>query len=232
MPPKLKITPLGDLLAQTEFEQRVLRPYAELGSEDRVESNAESYEENYTIRPVVDPENQNVDDLFKTAFRAEFGFEVADLRQFLDLLEDYGVTTGQAVFEISKDTLIEKLQVSSDSIDFAGLIDEFCIWPRDGYRNLPEGYKSEDVDPWRFRRRISLIRSPIIALDKADNPNLIVAPGMIREFLAHLFAGYHEGIFKFTHYRSDEMKSWIGSRKDQRGNAFAIQVAGLSLIHI
>lgn len=225
MPPVLKITPLGDILAETDFEKSVLVPFGELGSKDRIKSKTEEYESNYEIREAVDPENKGLDQVFKDAFLSEFGFSIKDFREFLDLVEDYGETTGLAVFEIRRNDFATALSKKANYVDFPKILDAFTLRPRSSYRELPEGYRNKDVDPWRFRRRISLPRLPVVQLDNTEDPVLLVAPGLVRESLAYIIAGYHEGTFDSSHYRTTEMKEWIDFRKGQRGQQFVKNVA-------
>ena len=59
--------------------------------------------------------------------------------------------------------------------------------PREVWRAVPPGFNDKDRQPWRFRRRLSLLRRPIVQLDQSEDPLLIIAPGLARDALVTSF---------------------------------------------
>ncbi|HEX4129468.1 MAG TPA: hypothetical protein VHZ24_05450, partial [Pirellulales bacterium] len=86
-------------------------------------------------------------------------------------------------------------------------------------------FSDKDRQPWRFRRRLSLLRRPIIELDTSDDPATVVAPGLLREAFAYSADSYHEGAFPGSQLRSDAMQRWCGRAAGRRGKAFSRDVA-------
>jgi hypothetical protein len=91
---------------------------------------------------------------------------------------------------------------------------------------VPSGFNDKDRQPWRFRRRLSLLRRPIVQLDQSEDPLLIIAPGLARDALTYSMIGYLEGSFPHEQIKTTRMKSWFGQAADERGKAFTRDVAG------
>ena len=46
-----------------------------------------------------------------------------------------------------------------------------CLFERGKVHNIPEGFDSIDISPWRFNRRLSLLRKPLVSVINSDNPD-------------------------------------------------------------
>ena len=97
--------------------------------------------------------------------------------------------------------------------------------PRSKWRNIPDGFHSKDIETWRFRRQLSVLRRPLIRLDNSENPTYLLAPGLIRDGFGYTVRGYYEGSFPVWHYRSNAMRKWCGDRTVSRGAEFTALVA-------
>jgi len=234
MPPNLTITPLGDVQACTEFESSVLMPFAKKGFHGRITTAIEDYEENFQPPSVRDASESEIDTEFEKAWYEEFGFHVNGLRKFMDAIEDIGIAREQAVFRIRKNELVSLLKSECESNEVGRFLHTFSLLPRESWRVIPEEFDETDIQPWRFRRQLSAVRRPIIQLDWSEDPELIVAPGAIRECIVHVIRSYHEGSYH-EQYRDPKgeqrsrfgkaMRKWYGKRRNDRGSKFAKLVA-------
>ena len=85
--------------------------------------------------------------------------------------------------------------------------------------------KPQDWYPWNFRRRLSLVSRPIIELDCSEDPLLLISPGCVREGVWYLLFNSLNATFDERHFESNEMKKWIGDRRNQLGKEFNSTVA-------
>ena len=85
--------------------------------------------------------------------------------------------------------------------------------------------KPQDWYPWNFRRRLSLVSKPIIELDCSEDPLLLISPGCIREGVWYLLSNSLNATLDDRHFDSNEMKKWIGDRRNQLGKEFNGKVA-------
>ena len=64
---------------------------------------------------------------------------------------------------------------------------------RGAWRNVPEGYRPVDRHPWRFRRRLSVLRRPLLQVDDDPDPMVLVCPGLMREAFGYTVSNYYRG---------------------------------------
>jgi hypothetical protein len=107
------------------------------------------------------------------------------------------------------------------------IVEALALAPRPSWRTLPQGFADRDRQPWRYRRRLSLMRRPLIQLDGngSSDPTFFVAPGMVRENFIYLFSGLYHGDFPQSYVESRCMRSWLGAENHRRGHAFNEEVA-------
>lgn len=102
-------------------------------------------------------------------------------------------------------------------------IKRLSLHPRDRWEVPPKGYKTAEILPWRFGRRLSLISQPIVQLDLGSNPRLLVSPSLVRGGFAHLVSAAYEGTFRDDFFKSDALRKW--RQKVQEGHSFNAEVA-------
>jgi hypothetical protein len=233
MRPLLKITPLGDVQADTHFESSVLRPFADLGNRDLVQQYVENYESNYEA---MDGNGRlwTIDNRFKSAWLNEFGITLEQVFAAIGSIEEDGLERGQLVYAMSKSE-IESLLSKILPLDAVYAFNEaFTLCPRDAWRSAPNGFKERDYQPWKFRRQLSLVRRPIVKVDHGHDPVCMISPSLIRESVSYVVQSYYEGAFPLAHqnakgqgqlFQTCTLLEWYGVRSNQRGTQFCKQVA-------
>lgn len=222
MEPRLKISPLGDIQTSARFHDQVLEPFGRLGTARRVDEAVGDYADRYDL-----PENEAVDlvqalgEAFLNAWHIELGFPVEHARDFPPVFEALALERESAIQLMRRSEAITALMdEKSDSGAAVAFIDALTMVPRPNWRTPDKGHRQRDRDPWRFRRRLSLMRRPIIQVDEDGDPMLLIAPGMLSDHLAYLLHGFHSGSFDKSYCTTPEMKAWIGAANDARGHAF------------
>jgi hypothetical protein len=226
MEPHVKVTALGDILVNHDFIENVMAPYGRAGSDVRLDDAVKSYAKNLK-KPEPRPTVKGLlEDEFLEAWDDEFGTSFDDARRFLDALDDLGVKENKAVFDVPKSKLLaltlDGKELPAESAK--ALVDAFILSTRPTWRTIPEGYEERDIHPWRFRRRLTTLRKPLVQLDEKDNPTIIVAPGLVRESFGYMVSGYHRGDFPARQLKS-KMRAWTGRAADKQGKKFSSEVA-------
>lgn len=225
MEPTLKIAPLGDILARLDFVDEILGPFARAFSDVSVNTAIERYGDNLREAEVQPTVERDSDAKFYAALRIETGASFDDYRLFVDAVENLGVGTGQAVLTLKRSALIglgnedRKLSVESSQ----QILDTLTLRPRDGWRGEVEGIDPRDLQLWRYRRRTSVLRKPIVQIDREDDPTMLVAPGLLRQGLLYTVGNFYDGSFPDWQL-SKPMRSWQAVMADKRGRAFSIAV--------
>jgi hypothetical protein len=226
MEPLVRITPLGDIHANVTFQEEVLNPYGRAASDLTVEENIKNYADNLTEPVASSSDGSHIDNDFWEAFEEQFGAGFDTAKKFVDFVEDMGVNKDAAVFAVKRSELLnvsfEGVQLDAASVE--ALADFFTFKGRARWRDVPDGYIEKDLFPWRYRRRLSVLRKPLIQLDESDDPLMIVAPGILRDAFGYMFRNYHRGDFPRWQL-SPKMKRWAGKSRKRMGEEFSSEVA-------
>jgi hypothetical protein len=84
-------------------------------------------------------------------------------------------------------------------------------------------FRSKDWWPWRYRRHLSLMARPIVALNETE---ITYAPGFCEDSFRHVVMEAHSGAFDTEYFSSRGMKEYIGTANAKRGLDFNKAVAG------
>ena len=226
MEPRLKIRALGDVHARLGFVEEILAPFARTTADMRTQEAIESYSSNLK-RP---DDGQSLEDVFEpqflAAWRDEAGATLDEFLSFVGYVEQLGMDEGAAVLKLPRSRLeTVKLDKGSLPDDIASAIIAFLtLRSRPKWREVPEGYDDSDRQPWRFRRRLSVLRKPLLQIDDGDDPTIMVAPGILRDALTYMVGNYHRGDFPLRQLRR-AMRSWAGTIRDRAGRKFSRAVA-------
>jgi hypothetical protein len=226
MEPRLRVTPLGDIHANFSFYNEILAPFARVASNLRVDDDVNSYAEGFEEIEAVPTDTGPWPDAFWQAWEEETGGTFDEMRKFFDILEDNVLKTRRAIVSIKKSQLWEFFNgEAAVSPSTAGrIVENLTLAGRPQWRIVPAGFNEKDRFPWRFRRRLSPLRRPLIQIDSTDDPTFILAPGLVREAVVYMLGNYHRGDFP-TWQLKPKMRSWAGSSRHKMGSAFAQKVA-------
>ena len=114
---------------------------------------------------------------FMEALKAEWGLELETVLTGVHMLEREGMKLSEPVFTLSQVDLQTALGVGLNSDEVEVFLDTFVFPPRDEWQTMPNGIAS-DMFPWRFRRKSSILRQPIldISTDKKKRCLLYTSP--------------------------------------------------------
>ncbi len=226
MEPRLRVTPLGDIHANFSFYYEILAPFARVASDLRVDDDVNSYAEGFEEIEAVPTDTSPWPDAFWQAWEEETGGTFDEMRKFLDILEDNVLKTRRAIVSIKKSQLLEFFngEAAISSSTAGRIVENLTLASRPQWRIVPAGFNEKDRFPWRFRRRLSPLRRPLIQIDATDDPAFILAPGLVREAVVYMLGNYHRGDFPAWQLKP-KMRSWAGSSRHKMGSAFAQKVA-------
>ena len=108
---------------------------------------------------------------------------------------------------------IHKQLKEIEDVKIQKVLDYICLEKRDNFLIPPDGFRKEDIYPWRFNRELSFTRRPLIKRDNEyiwGNRNIF----HMTMFTMNLIS---DGKFKA---KSGEMNKYIGKISKDRGQAF------------
>ena len=204
-------------------------------TQESVEGSYEHYKKEFEYRKKLDRDNIS-DQLMEmdSAFSAEFGFNTNQIGRFFCCLihsteificpEQEGPVYSLDKNEFKKH-IVKTLNWTEKDVDRA--LKEFSLTDRGLWENEPKGYKFKfDIAPWKFRRRCSHARRPLlIGPEPKDNP--IIMWGSLNSERALTYIGelVAEGRYDTT-FSTPEMKSYIHKILRIKGEEFTNYVDG------
>jgi hypothetical protein len=109
--------------------------------------------------------------------------------------------------------------------DASAALEMFILPSRDTWRVVPPQFAEKDWQPWRFRRRLSVLRKPLISLSNETDPQIVVAPGLVREAFQIMTHWFYRGQIPDRQARSAQMRSWLGRANNVQRSRFNHTVA-------
>ena len=164
------------------------------------------------------------DPKFPAAFVAEFGLSPEQYLAFVDQVTLEAVELKEAHFRLRRSEVVQRLR-EVGTMDPERVFGAFALAPRCKWdEEHPDNAKARDWYPWRYNRRLSILRRPLVQLSMEDDPVVFVVPSL----LAGTFGYLHQAAFgdlPDTLFDSREMTALIGRTADRNGHEFARRVA-------
>lgn len=227
---KVEIKPSGVLRFEDEFANRIHEPFMVALSRDQFAAAAEGYDTFYEVPEQIDDteyERQRNPE-FDTAFVGEYGVTPIRMVDFVSRLGERAVASGNGRVTVRRSELKADLVAMNgvDADDAETLLDAWCLVPRAQWdEKRPANASAKDWYPWRFARRLSLLSKPIVQITVEDDPLCVVSPVIAKHGLDYALRAYN-ACLPAPYFRSEEMRSWIGSAIDRLGHRFNHTVAG------
>ncbi|WP_172152450.1 zinc chelation protein SecC [Pseudomonas tumuqii] len=219
--PRLIVQPLGDVHANHDFIDTVLDGFSSASSEVRFMASARRYERNLQMPNVNSKAQDQLEAKFVNAWYEDFGVELDAIRRFLDAVEDWAIELKQPIITVRRSALEA---MADDVVIGAKIVAAFSLLPRSSWRDLPEGYDEKDIAAWRFRRRLSALRRPLLQLSSDEDPDILIAPGLLREGFAYTVGNYFYGSYPDRHL-GPAMRKYAGHARQREGMGFNLEVA-------
>ena len=161
---------------------------------------------------------------FGAAFAVEFGLNTDQYTDFVVGAATEAAGKGTAQLRLRRSQVVQRLR-RVGVVDPEKVYRSFVLAPRERWDEAhPENALARDWYPWRYSRRLSILRRPLVQLSTEDDPVVVVMPSMLAGSLDFLgeaaFGRLPEELFD-----SVEMKACIGRAADRGGHDFNRRVA-------
>ena len=220
--PRIVISSFGDILFEQSFNEMIMQKFGYKTNQKILDYESTKYSKKFEEKEYSKETNHLFEKDFMEAYIDEFGYTIDDARLFLDFLEDYGLKINKLVYSITYNELIEEFDKDKKEI-FSKVLDSLIIHTRRDWTSIPKPFKSTDWQPWKFRRRYSIIMKPIIEIDSFEG-TLIISPELVRRGYFNLIRNVHEGHLEANQFQSKKMQKWIGNLVKEKGLSFNTKV--------
>lgn len=224
---RVSILPSGRIGIIKDYFENFWDPFMEAKTQEEIYSFIKQFPEHFeqrTLPEAIEPESQ----LENTIFPAEFGFKMTQIVDFLAIFFKLGQEVNQSIYKSKlsdiKNIIAEKLKFNEEEIN--KILDLFSLKEREKWDKAPEGYNGNDIWPWRYNRRLSLNRKPLILIQGKSEKDHVLCWGIRQTASAmnNLLNLIFQGRYKIEHCKSKELKSFIGKVNDEAGTAFNKEV--------
>ena len=222
----LDVWPNGEFEISRGFYETTLQPYQQGRFRDQFQQSAANYERLFVKRDYKAPEDA-FDAQFLSAWQREFGFTIEELIKLEEVLVGRAQGEKSHVIGVTVEEFSRLLgSAGVDDRATQQILDTLVLWPRDSWTSLPHGFHLRDIEPWKFGRRLSLLRRPILGLNRDQFPGsqLFYAAGLLHHAFSFTVSSAYSGLISEKYCVSPEMRKWIGAVNDRNGNAFNEEV--------
>ncbi len=219
IPPKIRVSPAGDVLCEREVFARLLAPGATWvhtralnAADERYGRRTASEEEPPTQRLAWSAE-------LRAAVEGEYQ---ASAEAFVDLqfaLIQAAERRSQGVFFARHSELLDELR-RNDAYprkDVSGLLRRLTLRCRG---SCDADLTEADRDLSKFDRRYSLINRPLLAIDRDDDSTVLVVPAFVSDAIMYAIYGLHEGELQGNYWDSAIARSHAGTMAKESGVKF------------
>jgi hypothetical protein len=215
------ILPTGRLVAApTDGHRAALRAFAGNVASGDVRRSAADLEQRLAGSEVAGGEKDPGEDLLEAGFLDEFGFGFEQAIRGLYALCETGMdSSGAITMEVEEVTDLIAREIG-DSQAARRLVATFALTKREDFFPAPAGFNKEDLYPWRFNRRLSYLRRPLLI----DGAQATFGPAGV--FRAITYLDDLIGAGRLT-ARSPRLKKAVSKIQFRRGEEFNDRVAAL-----
>ena len=209
MKPNVFIRPLGAVHVDQSFYEKIIIPSTQDFAERALQENVENYDS--LFQQQNDEEKPKWVEDFDSAWQAEFGLSLTDCVEFNEAISELFnqlVLTSNFCHVNKLVSLLEKSGLESEKTE--SIINRLTFPFVKSWRDIPDGYSPKDRFFWKFRRRLSVLRFPILALEDGPNPQICISPLLLDDAFRYMVNGFSIGAFPEAQIRSDAMRKWNG----------------------
>lgn len=163
---------------------------------------------------------------FRTAFDTEYSLSFDVFLDICGVLLDAALEAEAVVVDLSRANLIELCQSRGiKEADLDHFLQAFQLSSRPTWAPQPPLAKPQDVQPWRFERRLSVMLRPLIECVSGKEARYVFGAATTQQAISYVLDCTERGKFDKDVFRSSQMRSYIGRRVDALGAEFTKRVA-------
>ena len=229
--PIIDIHPNGEYTIDRESIDKIFEPFYTDVYNEIFEENVENYEHLYSGNKNKSlPETKNPIKFksdFLNAFYSEFGLTFQNTFDCSSSLINLAFDQKSMIVVSTKEKLVSYLvkETNLGKNVCAKFLDSFCLVHRPNWEIPPPEYSDKDIFPWRYNRRLSITYKPILLFGNDENEKVIYGAGTLKQSFIHTLSYMEKGKFSDQIFKSNEMKSYVGSVRNELGHKFTHQVA-------
>jgi len=219
-PTRLSLLPSGRVgRHDTSSWEDSMRTYYEAKLAEQMRAEAKAFARGSEVKRQEPGETEKTMALDR-AFAAEFGVSATALRPFWEFLMNLGFKLGGACAVYPAGRLRDEISASlgwpTSQVD--AVISRFSLSQRARWDIPPEGYQLRDIEPWKYKRRLSYVLRPLVVVSENDTePEVLWGPRQAEEASHYLLDLVASGRYPAM---SSGMRRYSARRNKETGDEF------------
>ncbi|MEW6529303.1 MAG: hypothetical protein AB1473_00585 [Thermodesulfobacteriota bacterium] len=224
---RLSVLASGRIGVEKTGPREIWDPFITAKSAEDVEMAIREFDSRFVVETIGEKETFDTSN-FDPAFEAEFGLTLSEIGAFHRSFTSLGFAQRSPVVSVPicelRESVSRDLAWHDDKIETA--FDLFTLKPRNKWEQAPPGFSDrEDVWPWRYGRRLSYLRRPLIQVPSVEKGAIIFwGPRHVEEALRHLFGLVYTGRYKKQPNSSKKMSDLLDSLEKKASKEFVSAV--------
>ncbi|WP_350292678.1 hypothetical protein [uncultured Croceitalea sp.] len=167
--PKIGLLPSGRLGINKEFYTNVLTNYNTANNQDELLDYVNNFEDNFSVKYDAETDSasstyyDNVDEVFST----EWGIALPEIYSISHFLAEYCLSHEKSFCFLAEKEFIDLInkETSFTEEKIKAYLKVVTLTSRGKIDKAPKGYQMPEIFPWRYNRKLSLLRKPLIKID-------------------------------------------------------------------
>ena len=153
-------------------QKEILEPFHETKINEDIQDSIDSYDNVYAQRSPV--RGGDVPKFLDKAFKDEYNITFTRLCELMGALSLVAFQLSTSFAKIRMNSLlaeVNKFDKQFSEEEFKIGMDFLTLVKRKKVEDIPPGFDSIDISPWRFNRRLSLLRRPFMVIENSQDSN-------------------------------------------------------------
>ncbi len=222
--PRIYILPSGRLGIEKESIVKFNDMLTKVMYGEDFDSSQENFENNFYSRqgkPQVE-KDENYIKKIETGFLKDWGISLFDIFNIGDFLCEYSLANGHSYCEVSSEELLKKTSQEFSNQTVEAFIRIMVLETRNGILNFPKNERQEEFYPWRYNRKFSYLKKPLIKLIKDDEIHYAWGPRHMLNSVSNMLHNFYDATLKSDN--APNIDNLIAERLVKKGTEFNNEV--------
>ena len=227
--PEFDFRPDGTIVPKNGGVETFLRDYIAASLGESIALDIDAYPSLFDVAPADLSDARNDESGFLAAFESEFGISLENAAMVVLALQAVAADRESDVVVLHRSAIEAKLRQQEKAPKEEVLIEflkAFGLPERSAWDDAPPApFRRDDVWPWFFERRLSLMVRPVMCLFGDSDPLLVYGVRQLDMGVRYSSILLEKGIWPKEKLQSRKAQAYVDSEGNRRGTEFERQIA-------
>ncbi len=227
--PEMGLLPSGRLGMNHDFHNKILAGYKDSVILDEIQGINEDFDSHFPSNEQnseIDLKEEAYYEKITNVFEKDLGIDFYQIGMIAEFMAGYCFSKGSSWWHCTENEFIDLVMSNSNlsQKEIQAFLSFTQLESRGKIENVPEGLHAKETWIWRFNRKLSYIRRPIIRLQQRDSEVLIWSARHIIMAADNLKAIFYNGTLKVDEVRNPNIAALINERLNIKSKEFRNKV--------